>query len=376
MQNNVNRGKMKKIAIVHNLPSGGGLRMLNAIILRYNKKSDIDLISLSPQRQEPPPNVKQIHFEVKPWKGFFCYNFWLFFILPFIHKHIAKKINWLRYDTVFVTHDYFTKSPYIVRSINCKKIVYLCQESQREYYEPSSFHAPYIKDKIANILRYPIKRIDQKNVQYVSKILCNSKYSRKNLKNIYKKDCEVIYPGVDCNKFYPSKNKKENIILCVGGINKTKAQDFLLDSIKSILDKYQLVLIGNGREKDLSSIRDMSSSNVKIISGVSDEELVNYYQKSKVTCIAAHLEPFGLSSIESQACGTPVVSVKEGGPLETVINGETGFLSERKKSKYLKSVLMAIKNCKKMEKKCIQNARSRWDWEITLRPLDKYFLKK
>ena len=42
-----------------------------------------------------------------------------------------------------------------------------------------------------------------------------------------------------------------------------------------------------------------------------------------------HLEPFGLAAIEAMASGTPVVAVREAGPCETVVDGETGFLCER-----------------------------------------------
>lgn len=366
----------KKIAIIHNLPPGGGLRMLSEIISRYQNKCDIDVISISPNKPNKFIHTKTIWFKVTPWKGFLPYNFWVDCVLPSIHKEISKKIDWSKYDFVFVTHDYFSKSPYILRFIGIKKIVYLCQETQREYYESQKFHAPYIKDKVANFIRLPIKYIDKKNVSYVSDIICNSIYSKFVLEKIYKKKCEVVYPGVNTDTFFPNNIPREDIILCIGGINKVKDQEFVVSSLQSILNKYKLILIGNGRKVDMSSLKKVIGGNrVEIIKGIDDKQLSNLYQKAKVTCIGAHNEPFGLTSIESQACGTPVVSVNEGGPKETIINGKTGYLSKRQEPEFLEKVKKTINKCDKMKDDCIRNVDEKWTWDITLKPLDNLFLK-
>jgi glycosyltransferase involved in cell wall biosynthesis len=364
----------KKIAIIHNLPGGGALRMINAIIKKYKKNTEIDLITISDIDQPKIAGIKNIRIKVNPWKGFFKYNLWLYLKLPIIHKNISKKIDWNKYDFVFVTHDYFTKSPYIIKYIN-RRIIYLCQEPQREYYEPWSIHAPRIKDKIANIFRFPIKLIDEINVSFVDKILCNSNYSKKVLEKIYKKECEVIYPGVDRAIFKYKKSKKKKYILCVGGINRVKGQDFIIKSLESLLGEFKLILIGNGRKEDLEYLNEISNSNknIKIINNLPDRGLARIYRESQVTCIAAYREPFGLSSLESQACGTTVVTIDDGGTKETIIDGVTGYITSRNETEYLTCVIKAIANGKNMKNDLIKNINNRWTWDITLSSLDKYF---
>jgi glycosyltransferase involved in cell wall biosynthesis len=61
---------------------------------------------------------------------------------------------------------------------------------------------------------------------------------------------------------------------------------------------------------------------------VEEEQFVECYQRSLLTVCAARLEPFGLTPIESMACGTPVVAFREAGFRESVIEGRTGFLVE------------------------------------------------
>lgn len=363
-----------RIAVIHNLPKGGAMRMMREIIKRYRNKCEIDIYSISTNKPWNISGTKSFWFRVFPWKGFFLYNFWVYFVLRNIHKKISREVNWSKYDLIFVTHDYFTKSPFILRNIKSKKIVYLCQEAQREFYESSKIHAPHLKDKIIKVLRFPIKWIDEHNIEFVSKIICNSRYSKKNLEKIYKKSCEIVYPGVDREIFKPKRIKKDNSIVCIGGICNVKGQEFLINSLRPLLNKYKLILVGKGIKKDIKHINKIiKNSNIKIVSWVNDETLINYYRKAKVTCIAAYKEPFGLSSIESQACGTPVVSVNEGGPRETILDGISGFLAERED--YYSKVKKCISKYRKMGKRGEKEIINKWTWNITLKPLDKYFLK-
>lgn len=362
----------RRIAFFHNLPDGGGIRMFENILHRYKDKYEIDLYVIGENKPKNIKGVSTIFYKITPWKGFFLRNLWILVILPLIHRKIAKIIN-NKYDFIFITHDYFTKSPYLLRYLNIYSI-YLCQEPQREYYEPAYIHAPLLKDKIANVLRYPIKLIDEKNVSFAKKILSNSQYSKKIINRVYARNSEVIYPGVDIEKFNINKNKKENIILCVGGINTVKSQYFLIKAIIPLLRKFKLILVGGGRQEYIKKILNEDDNNhIEIINKIDDKELIGLYQRAKVTCISAYMEPFGLSSIESQACGTPVVSVNEGGPKETIVEGVTGYTTNRNYEEFFEKVKIAIINSEKMGKLSRRNAIDNWSWNKTLKPLDKYF---
>ena len=70
-----------------------------------------------------------------------------------------------------------------------------------------------------------------------------------------------------------------------------------------------------------------SISTVRV--GVHDEQLVELYQHALVTLYLSYAEPFGLVSIEAQACGTPVIVSDEGGLPETIIAGVTGWAVPR-----------------------------------------------
>jgi len=76
-----------------------------------------------------------------------------------------------------------------------------------------------------------------------------------------------------------------------------------------------------------SLVREMGLQKFVIFKvDISDQELLELYQKSRVVIFCNPDEPFGITPIEAQACGTPLVALEGGGVSETVINGRTGFL--------------------------------------------------
>jgi glycosyltransferase involved in cell wall biosynthesis len=62
--------------------------------------------------------------------------------------------------------------------------------------------------------------------------------------------------------------------------------------------------------------------------GLPESEVVERYQNALLTACTARLEPFGLTAIESMACGTPVVGIREAGYRDSITDGVTGLLVE------------------------------------------------
>ena len=75
-----------------------------------------------------------------------------------------------------------------------------------------------------------------------------------------------------------------------------------------------------------------------MLSGISYDELIKLYNEVKLVLFTPYLEPFGLVPLESFACGTPVIGVKEGGVRETVKHGENGLLLDRDERIFAKGI--------------------------------------
>jgi glycosyltransferase involved in cell wall biosynthesis len=86
----------------------------------------------------------------------------------------------------------------------------------------------------------------------------------------------------------------------------------------------------NPPEKEyLQQLANSLEVDLKLLSNVTDERLVELYNQAKITVYSPIREPFGLVPLESMACGTPVVAVREGGTQETILHKQTGLLVER-----------------------------------------------
>ena len=173
--------------------------------------------------------------------------------------------------------------------------------------------------------------LDRKLVSYADKILVNSQYTAGLVKKIYHQPAEVVYPGVDIERYTPGRCKGE-FVFVIGRLTKFKRIDLALKAIalaKQRGDKIPLIIGGDGEERaNLTKFaqRLKLGEQVQFVGRLSDEELLSYLRSAKFVVFPTTNEPFGLVPVEAMACGTPVIVSNSGGPRETVIQGETGLL--------------------------------------------------
>lgn len=88
------------------------------------------------------------------------------------------------------------------------------------------------------------------------------------------------------------------------------------------------------------------------------------------------MEPFGLIPLESNACGTPVIGIREGGIRESIIDGETGILVDRDEQELVQAITKLI-DSQELREKLAQNGveyvQKHWTWEKSMTLLEKYF---
>ena len=188
-----------------------------------------------------------------------------------------------------------------------------------------------------------MRKTDRKAVRAASKILVNSIYTAKRVKEIYGVSPIVLYPPIDKSfKILSPGNYKKTIeslgienkfILLHGRMIKDKRPDLAIKSFSMLKDKKMNLVISGSieQEKKIDSlIKDLNiSGRVKILGRVSSEELVSLYNSAECFLMTAPKEDFGLTPIEAMACGCPVVAWDdEAGPSETVVEGINGFLAK------------------------------------------------
>jgi glycosyltransferase involved in cell wall biosynthesis len=149
----------------------------------------------------------------------------------------------------------------------------------------------------------------------------------------------TVRPGYDLSVFAPTQSapaayrglEGRRIILFVGRITEPKGAYNLIAAFKNqIAQRFRdavLVLVGVPEEPDrLRRALEGCGENVLHFGNVATGELPAFYSHAYVFAGPSENEPFGATFVEALACGTPVVSVAKGGPLEIVEHERTGLL--------------------------------------------------
>ncbi|WP_126475233.1 glycosyltransferase, partial [Klebsiella pneumoniae] len=148
------------------------------------------------------------------------------------------------------------------------------------------------------------------------------------VKKVYGRDADVIYPPVEVERFDFNDNK-EDCYLTASRMVPYKRMDLIVEAFANMPDK-RLVVIGDGSE--MPKVKKKAASNIEILGYQPDQVLHDYMRRAKAFVFAAE-EDFGITPVEAQACGTPVIAYGKGGVLETVrpygISNPTGLFFER-----------------------------------------------
>jgi glycosyltransferase involved in cell wall biosynthesis len=231
-----------------------------------------------------------------------------------------------------------------------------------------------------------MKLFDKKMVSYADYILTNSDFTGNLCKKIYGiTKTETIHPGIDINEFPDIPGHKENYILSVSRLESFKHIDIVIQSIFLLKKKgktIKLIIIGDGPEKK-NLIRQSESlgltENVIFTGWVNQELLIPYFSKSLCVVFPSTDEPFGIVPIEAQAAGTPVIATKSGGPMESIIDGKSGFLIQPDSTdELMEKILIFSQNPSLAESMGIfgrKNVSDKFSWDNTSQKLLEVFTR-
>jgi glycosyltransferase involved in cell wall biosynthesis len=167
-------------------------------------------------------------------------------------------------------------------------------------------------------VRKMLKKIrdwDYRTANGVDYFISNSDFIGKRIWKVYRRESTTIYPPVDVNDFeYNDLTVKEDFYLTASRMVPYKKIDLIVEAFSEMPDK-KLVVIGTG--PDFEKIKAKATKNVVLLGYQSFEVLREHMQKAKGFVFAAE-EDFGITPVEAQACGTPVIAFGKGGSLETV----------------------------------------------------------
>lgn len=171
-----------------------------------------------------------------------------------------------------------------------------------------------------------IRRWDIKTLVNVTHFIAISETVARRIKDYYQRDSAVIYPPCNTDFFKPGNSLIDGgYYLTVSRFKAYKRIDILIDAFNKL--NLPLKIVGDGPE--LKRLKQKANKNIEFTGWLEDEYLLKVYQNCKAFVFAGY-EDFGLTMVEAQACGKPVIAYNKGGAQEIIIEGRTGmFFSEQ-----------------------------------------------
>lgn len=286
---------------------------------------------------------------------------------PYKHQAAMLRFRMLnlsgKYDFFIITGDWA-----LAGAVKNKPNLWYIHSPIREIYDLHD----YIYNNVMDWWQRPLFKIwsvtnrfiNKNEIKHVGKMACNSKNTQKRVKKYLNSHATVVHPPVDTEKY--SYKKSGDYWLSVNRLYYHKRVKMQVEAFSKMPDK-KLIIVGCYEDAEhfkeyAKEVMDLQKDfdNIKILSWISSEKLLDLYANCRGFVATAMDEDFGLTPVESMASGKPVIASNEGGYKETVVNGKTGILIDDINSdKLIKAVKEVDKNIKKgiYKEKCIERAK-------------------
>jgi len=166
----------------------------------------------------------------------------------------------------------------------------------------------------ARALLHYVRLWDQRTAHGVDRFIANSRFIAARIRKSYRREASVVYPPVDTDYHVPGAAPREDFYLTASSLVPYKRVPMIVEAFSAMPNR-RLVVIGDGPE--MPAVRRAAGANVTVLGYQSDAEMLRLLQTARAFVFAAE-EDFGITPVEAQACGTPVIGYGRGGTLETV----------------------------------------------------------
>ena len=187
--------------------------------------------------------------------------------------------------------------------------------------DTASRQMPSFERPLAQLAKLVLRPIDHRAAQRVNLFVANSRNIADRIRAAYGRDAQVVHPPVDTARFAALPSRDDGFLLIVSRLNAYKRIDYVIDACNA--RGLALVIAGTGPWEE--RLRARAGATVRMLGAVSDTEV----DRLMSTCTAFVLpgeEDFGIAAVEAMAAGKPVLALRRGGAVETVVDGVTGVL--------------------------------------------------
>jgi glycosyltransferase involved in cell wall biosynthesis len=172
-----------------------------------------------------------------------------------------------------------------------------------------------MKGRVARMILHYMRMWDQRTAAGVDDFIANSHFIGARITKAYRRESTVIYPPVDTRGF-TLQEQKQDYYFTASRMVPYKRMPMIVEAFAAMPDK-RLVMVGDGPEMDKARAAAAHAPNIQLLGYQPFSVLQEHMRNARAFVFAAE-EDFGISPVEAQACGTPVIAFGKGGVLETV----------------------------------------------------------
>lgn len=216
----------------------------------------------------------------------------------------------------------------------CHSPVRYAWDLYQQYLNEARLNNEGLKGRLVKNVLHELRVWDVISANRVDHFISNSNFIAKRIFKVYRREATTIYPPVAVTDFDATRTKEDFYFTCSRMVPYKKI-DIIVEAFSKMPDK-KLVVIGTG--PDMNKIQKLKSANVEILGYQPFSVLKDYMERAKAFVFAAE-EDFGITPVEAQACGTPVIAYGKGGALETIVDRRTGmFFYEQNASAIISAI--------------------------------------
>jgi glycosyltransferase involved in cell wall biosynthesis len=304
-----------KVAVVHDdLMRRGGAEQVVLSMMKAFPEADLYTLCYQPELTYPEFKNYRIKTSVFQYIAKTERRMkWLFFPFGIISM---KLLSLKGYDAVIISNTFCGK--YIRVDKSAKVFIYTYTPfrlawnpgSYKEYNESTGLKR-LLFDTVIRCLRIIDKREAQKGDFHLGMTYETAERIKKayGISNV-----SIVPPPVKCRNFYVNAQSEKNYYLLVSRLEFYKKVDLAIEAFNKL--GIPLIIVGNGSKK--KELQAMAKANIQFKSGLNSSELADLYANCKAFVFPQH-EDYGLTPLESNASGRPVIAYAEGGVLETMV---------------------------------------------------------
>lgn len=295
-----------RVALIHDWLNGmrGGEKILE-VLAEIFPNADIYTLLYEPEKISPAINKLPVHTSFIQKLPFVkrCYRYYLP-LFPFAIESFRLK----GYDLIISTSHCVAKG---IKTEGGSLHICYCLTPMRYVWD---FSGEYFNSKrffLMPILNF-LKNWDRKTSKRPNFYFSISQTVAERVKRYYNKDSVIVYPPVDTNLFIP-QNIDENYYLIVSALVPYKRIDIAVEAFNQM--GLELRVIGSGTE--YFRLKKKAKPNIKFLGWQPDNTVRDCYARCKAL-IFPGIEDFGITILEAQSCGRPVIAYYGGGARETI----------------------------------------------------------